>query len=292
MNNPTIREAYNLLNKRFELACSDAPRLCARVLLSHVLTVDNVYLSTHALESIDDTQWQELDALAKRHECGEPLAYIVGYKEFYGRKFLLNSHTLIPRPETEDVLEAALAATAVANAYFLDIGTGSGCLGLSFAAERLDASGILLDIQPKALSMAHKNAKNLGVLERIKLINADLQNLPFANESFDLIVSNPPYVSEGEYKELLPNVRDFEPKIALVPSVMPHESDELGLAHIKSIAHFAPMLLKAGGVCIVEHGQSQACAVRNIFNANKNWSSVETRKDLSLLERFCVCKKS
>ncbi len=292
MNTPTIREAYNILSQRFERAHSDAPSLCARVLISHVLAVDSVYLSANYQENISQKQWQNLNDLALRHEAGEPLAYITGYKEFYGRKFLVNSHTLIPRPESEDVLDAAFEALKTTAPRFVDIGTGSGCLGISLAAQRADASGILLDINSDALAVARENAKNLGVMEQVKLVRANLRHLPFVSNSFDLIISNPPYVSEGEYRDLLPNVRKFEPKSALVPKIFTDESDEHGLIYIGCIAAMAHDLLKNGGVCIVEHGYMQGEFVRKIFEKNTNWVSVKTGKDLAGLDRYCLCKKT
>ncbi len=288
---PTIREAYTILNQRFEIAKSDAPQICARVLLMHVLNVDAVHLATHPKENISPEQWTHLNALAMRHEEGEPLAYIIGYKEFYGRNFLVNAHTLIPRPESEDVLDAALSALHTKSPRFVDVGTGSGCLGISLAAERAGATGILLDISADALDVAKKNTVNLGVAPQVGFVLGDLCKLPLAANSFDLIISNPPYVSESEYAELLPNVRDYEPKSALVPKLFEHENDALGLSHIKYIAKAAPVLLRQGGVCVIEHGYMQGMHVRSIFEKDNQWISVETGKDLGGLDRYCICKK-
>ncbi len=287
----TMREAYNNLSKRFKLANSDAPNICAKVLLMHALEVDAIFFATNPQQKLSSKQWLELESLALRHEAGEPLAYIIGYKEFYGRKFFLNTHTLIPRPESEDILDAAIKAVQVSDAKFLDIGTGSGCLGLSFAAERPKSRGILLDIQAGALAMASKNAKNLNLSKQVNLVQGDLRHLGIIKNSLDLIISNPPYVSEGEYENLLPNVKNFEPKIALVPRALSDEHDEHGLLHIKLIASVAYDALKKNGVCIVEHGSSQGEHVREIFEKNGKWDSVETGNDLALLERFCICKK-
>ncbi len=293
MNTPTLRQAANILSERFSVAHSDAPRICAQVLLCHVLQVDAVYFASQPDKELTKEQWEQVLALALRHEQGEPLAYIIGYKEFFGRKFLLNRQTLIPRPATEDVLEAALHALKVKAPYFLDIGTGSGCLGLSIAAELEHAQGILLDIQLSALHMARQNAKDLGLMSRVKLVQGNLCSLPLAKKSFDLIVSNPPYVSEQEYTALLPNVRDFEPKIALVPYDNANDvEDDLGLLHIEYIAKQAYTMLKEGGVCIVEHGYLQGKSVHNLFEANGIWASIKTGKDLAGLDRYCICVRS
>ncbi len=291
MNTPTLREAANILSKKFSKANSDAPRLCAQVLLCHVLGVDAIYFVTHPQFILSKTQWESVNALALRHEKGEPLAYIVGYKEFFGRKFLLNKYTLIPRPASEDVLEAALRTVKNKSIRFVDIGTGSGCLGLSVVAESAHASGVLIDIQWAALDMARQNAQNLGLLSKVSLVQGDLSDLPLAKDSMDLIISNPPYVSEQEYKTLLPNVRDFEPKIALVPSAgrEPNKPDEFGLIHIQYIARQSQAILKKGGVCVLEHGCTQGEDVRKIFSAHGQWSSVETGKDLAGLDRYCIC---
>ncbi len=293
LNTPTLREAVTILNKRFAAANSDAPRLCAQVLLAHVLQVDGIYLATNPQTILSSTDWASLNALALRHEHGEPLAYVIGYKEFFGRKFFLNEHTLIPRPASEDMLEAALSKLENKAVNFVDIGTGSGCLGISVAAELTKSYGVLIDIQAQALEMARENTNNLGVSSRVKLVQGDLSSLPLAKNSLDLIITNPPYVSEHEYITLLPNVKNFEPKIALVPSLggIEDKNDELGLAHIKFIAKQAFVLLKKHGLCVIEHGYTQGAYVKKILEENGQWLSIETGKDLAGLDRYCICKR-
>ncbi len=291
LNNPSIRQALNIVTQQFIAAKSDAPRRCAQALLAYVLGVEPLYLGTHPDKILTHAQWEQLCALSHRHEYGEPLAYLLGYKEFYGRNFLLNTHTLIPRPESEDVLDAALSALKINNPFYIDIGTGSGCIGLSLAAELPQARGILLDLNIEALLMAKKNARKLDLLQQVQFVHSDLRSLPISIQSLDLIISNPPYISEDEYVKLLPNVRNFEPHMALVPQKLKHEIDSFGLLHIEYIAQQAYDLLNINGVCIVEHGYLQGKSVYEIFAKYGQWSKLITGRDLSGLDRYCLCIK-
>ncbi len=257
----------------------------------HVLKLEAIELINQSRSSISAEQWEKLCALALRHAKGEPLAYLVGYKEFYGLDFSVNKHTLIPRPESEDLLETALKLVGKQSEkiIFADVGTGTGCLGLSFTQNVQNSKGFLVDISEKALDVAIFNAKKLGLSQKVLPIQADLCHLPFAKSSLHILLSNPPYVSEQEFTQLNKNVRDFEPKTALVPSLRCDlQKDEHGLWHLQAIAEQAFNLLKDDGICIVEHGFSQGVAVRELFMAHGAWKNVYTGKDLAGLDRYCV----
>ncbi len=297
----TLREALKSVSAFLEQHNSDAPLLVAQVLTMHVLQVNKIYLISEARTPLQgehwSQQWQELQALATRHAQGEPLAYILGKKEFYGRDFWVTQDTLIPRPESEDVLEAVMHLARKIPQYtlpqdkltFADIGTGSGCLACTFAAELPYAHGFMLDISPSALAMAQKNAQEHDVHERIQALLGSLYALPLAPQSLDVLISNPPYVSQKEFESLENSVRDFEPKTALVP--VSSAPDPHGLAHIEALAKQAHTLLRQGGLCVIEHGYTQGEAVRQLFIAHGPWKDVSTGQDLAGLDRYCLCQK-
>ncbi len=297
----SLRQALQELSTFLRTHNSDAPILVAQVLMMYVLQVDKIFLIAQGQQSISQEQWQKVYLLAQRHALGEPLAYILQKKEFFGRDFMVNEATLIPRPESEDVLEAVMHLSRKIPQYtlendtllFADIGTGSGCLACTFAAEIPYAQGFMLDISPQALAVAQHNAQALGVDSRIQALQSTLYALPFAHNSLHVLISNPPYVSQEEFTSLEKNVREFEPKTALVP-VIPSaktQEDPHGLAHLKALAEQAWHILRPQGLCIVEHGNTQGKAVRELFSAYGQWESVETGQDLAGLDRYCIAIK-
>ncbi len=287
----SIRHALHILTNLLVQANSDAPYVCARVLLARALGVNALHLATHPLDIVDTTAWAHAQSLCNRHACGEPLAYIVGEKEFYGRTFCVNSHTLIPRPESEDVVDTLFQHVKKNAARFIDIGTGSGCLAVTLAAERPQWQGLMLDKSTEALNVAVKNAYSMRVAARLMAIGGDLNCLPLARESVDIVISNPPYVSSTEYTCLAKGVRDFEPMTAFVPMGHDIQLSRDGLEHLKAIARQSYDVLRMGGVCVVEHGWRQGALVRKMFLEYGKWSSVKTYKDMSNLERICLCEK-
>lgn len=281
----TLRQLLNACAERLTAAGVDAPRLSARVLAVHALGCSKPDLILRA-ETVPSPQAAAaLEVLIARRAAGEPLAYITGRREFYGRDFAVTPATLIPRPETEEMVEAALAAGLPKEARFADLGTGSGCIAVTLAAERPGWKGCMLDISPAALAVAVRNAAGHGTLERLLPACGDLRLPPLAAGAFDLVISNPPYVSGAEYALLSPEVRNFEPVSALVPN-----SD--GLAHIRALARTAARLLRPGGLCFVEHGAAQGEAARHIFIRAGSWAEVGTGGDMAGLDRWCRCRKT
>ena len=264
------------------LAHTDAPALTAQLLLCHVLDIDRVALIAHSEELVPPAAEIQLKALLERRAAGEPLAYILGVREFYGRDFAVNPHTLIPRPETEHLIETALdffdrQGMADKPLRFADLGTGSGCIAITLAAERPAWQGTALDISSGALDTARGNADSNGV--KLAFLQADFtQPLPFGSASFDLLVSNPPYVSEEEYAELDAGVRDFEPRSALVPGPE-------GMEHPRAVEKAARRLLRPGGLFLMEHGWLQGEACRALCHADF-WTDVHTGRDLAGKDRF------
>lgn len=264
------------------LAHTDAPALTAQLLLCHVLEIDRVALIAHSEEPIPAEAEARLEVLLERRSGGEPLAYLLGVREFYGRDFAVNRHTLIPRPETEHLIETALdffdAQGRSGDALrFLDLGTGSGCIAVTLAAERPAWRGTAVDISSGALETARKNAESNDV--SLSFLLADFtQPLPFEPASFDLVVSNPPYISEEEYAGLDAGVRDFEPRSALVPGPE-------GMEHPRAVEEAARRLLRPGGLFLMEHGWLQGEACRALCHEDF-WKDVHTGLDLAGRDRF------
>lgn len=262
------------------LAGTEAPAAVAALLLCHVLGIDKVALVAHGEEEIPSRDEDTLESLLARRLAGEPVAYILGKREFYGRDFLVNRHTLIPRPETEHLVEAALDFfRGQEQIRFLDLGTGSGCIAVTLAAERPLWRGTAVDVSPLALETAKSNAERLGAAERMTFLYADFTKpLPLEAQSFDLVVSNPPYISEEEYAALDAGVRNFEPRSALVPGPE-------GLEHPRAVEAAARALLKEGGLFLMEHGHLQGEACRALC-PDAYWKDVRTGRDLAGKDRF------
>lgn len=215
--------------------------------------------------------------LLERRIKREPMAYISGEKEFYSRPFAVNRSVLIPRPETELLVTEALdIAKGMEEPAILDIGTGSGCVAVTLACELPGAKVYASDISPDALRTARMNAEKNGAAGRVNFSLGDLTSA-FKARSLDIVVSNPPYVSEAEYEGLDPSVRDYEPRLALV-------SDEDGLSHIKSIISDSARILKDGGWCIVEAGYTQAGRVKALYEES-GFGDISSVTDISGIER-------
>ena len=234
----------------------------------------------HSEEEVPPEAEKVLEDLLERRRSGEPAAYLVGRREFYGRDFFVDSSTLIPRPETELLVDEALKFfRGREQIRFLDLGTGSGCLAVTLAAERPSWRGTAVDISSEALNVARRNAAAAGVSAAVDFVLADFAlPLPFDCRSFDLVVSNPPYISEKEYAALDIGVRNFEPRSALVPGPE-------GLEHPRAVEAAARALLKEGGLLLMEHGFLQGEACRALC-PDAYWMDMRTGRDLAGKDRF------
>lgn len=262
----------------------DSPRLCARLLCAHALGLDKLGVALAPERPLAPFETARLDALAARRATGEPLAHILGTREFFGRDFRVTRHTLVPRPETELLVETALALLPAKPLTFVDLGAGGGCIGLTLALERPMWRGVLLENSAGALAVARENAALLlpegegGPL----LVRGDLFAAPLRARAFDLVVSNPPYIGEVERAGVMDEVLRFEPATALF-------SPTGGLAHLTAVIEAARRLLRPGGLALVEHGAGQGAAVRSLMAA-RGFVGVETRKDLAGLERCTLSR--
>ncbi len=274
----TRREWKNAAARR--LAGTDAPARTAQMLLCHALGMSREALAAHDDEALEESEEARLEDLLTRRLSGEPVAYVLGSREFYGRDFMVSPATLIPRPETEDLVDEALIHFPPdSSVRFADLGTGSGCIAVTLAAERLRWSGTALDVSPEALDLARANAQRHGTAERITFVQADFSlPLPLPAGSFDLVVSNPPYVSEEEYAVLDAGVRDHEPRAALVPG-------PTGLELPAAAVRRAAELLRPGGLLLMEHGWRQGETCRALCRAEE-WNETGTGRDLAGRERF------
>lgn len=230
------------------LAQEDNGRLEAEALLCYALGVERGYLRAWPERELIPSQWSSFEQLLRRRAKGEPLAYIRGWQEFWSLKLRVTEATLIPRPETEQLVELALQRMDPERAYKVaDLGTGSGAIALAIASERHLAQVAATDISAAALEVAQENARSLG-LDKIVFYSGDWFS-PLAGQRFDLIISNPPYIAEGDPHLSQRDLR-FEPKTALI-------SSDSGLEAIRSIAIAAREYLVEGGWLLLEHGYDQ-----------------------------------
>ena len=248
----------------------------ARVLLRHVLGCDDGYLIAHADEALTPRQQDSFDALAARRRDGEPVAYLTGCREFFGLEFRVTQDVLIPRPETERLVELVLERLPQQSASrVLDLGTGSGCVAIAIARRRARAQVLAVDCAEEAVAVARENVGRHGA-RNVRVVRGDW----FAAagpEQFDVIAANPPYVASGDPHLAAGDVR-FEPRHALV-------AGPLGTECIAAIAAAAPAHLNPGGWLLLEHGYDQGAAARELLRAAGFTRGVSTWQDLAGRER-------
>jgi len=246
------------LKAALEEATAAIGRVDAQVIVAHLLGVDRAYLVANPMRVLTETEDALIDTLVAQRSIGHPVAYLVGTREFYSRAFAVGPGVLIPRPETETLVEQALARLAP-GASCLDLGTGSGAVGVTIACERPGVRVVCTDVSPEALAVARANAAALGCEARIEF-RAGSWFGPVAGMRFDMIVSNPPYVASGDPHLDAGDLR-FEPARALT------DGSADGLDSIRAIVQGARAHLNAGGWLLLEHGHDQAPAVRDILAA-------------------------
>ncbi len=265
---PTIREALDAAQQATD-------RIEARVLLREVLNQSDAYLLAHGEDTLTAEQAQQYVALVVRRVAGEPVAYLTGRREFFGREFVVNPAVLIPRPETELLVELALQRVpAGAPAHVLDLGAGSGCIGITIAAERPQARVTLVDASEAALEIARANAAQWAP-GNTRLLHSDWFSA-VAAEQYDLIVANPPYVAEEDMHLQQGDLR-FEPRTALAAGAD-------GLNDLRRIIAQAPRHLRAGGGLLLEHGYDQAAACAQLLAA-AGFKDVFNARDLAGVPR-------
>jgi len=285
----TLAEAINNAANLLSAAGITNARLDAEVLLSHIIKKDRVWLITHRDDVLDDRHQRDFDGSIQRRTRREPLQHIIGNQEFWGLEFRVTPDVLIPRPETEFIIEAALEFAQDRNkpVRILDLCTGSGCIAVTLVKELPAARVIATDASEKALAVARENARGHGVSEHIRFLLGDLfeplEELDIRGR-IDIIVSNPPYVQAGDLPTLQPEVRDYEPLMALISGP---EGTEMAIRIIR----IAPEYLKKNGALIMEMGMGQAGALTRMVEATGSYAKPEIVKDLAGIERVIVARR-
>ncbi|MCO8120300.1 peptide chain release factor N(5)-glutamine methyltransferase [Stieleria sp. TO1_6] len=275
----TILRLLQWTTEFFQKRGSDSARLDAEVLLAHARSCSRIELYTAFEQEPSEEQRAAFRELVRRRGEGTPVAQLVGFKEFYSLRFRVNEHTLIPRPETEHlVIEALDCAKAMTDLdhplRMVDVGTGTGAIAISFAVHQPAAEITAIDISQPALEIAQWNAETHSVADRIRFLHGDLMASLDPQETFDIICSNPPYVSESEFAELEPTVRQHEPKSALV-------SGPKGTEIIQRLLAESCSRLNPGGRLIIELSPMIADAVAELVGEFDELGELRFIKDLA-----------
>lgn len=281
----TVLEAIKSSTEYLEKKGISSPRLNSELLLSHALNCKRFDLYLSFERPLQKTEIDFYRELLRRRSKFEPLQYIIGKVEFFGLEFEVNSSVLIPRPETELLVEAVLGSIKKdEQVRILDIGCGSGNISIALAKNIYNCKVIGVDISEAALEIAQRNAELNRVEKQIKFfIKNILEEMDVSEHRFDVIVSNPPYVSADEFSKLEPELRLYEPQIALTDG-----GD--GLLYFKKISSLASALLKEKGKVFFEIGAGQAAAVQNILIENQ-FCNIVIEKDYSDIERIIIGEK-
>jgi release factor glutamine methyltransferase len=287
MSDWTIQKLLNWITDYLTQRNVDAPRLSAELLLSHVLGLKRIELYTQYNQPVAQEQLDQLRGLVKRAGQHEPVAYLVGRTEFYSMEFDVTPDCLIPRPETELLVQRAIEFLRKRTGPQLvcDLCTGCGVIAVAIARNVPDAKIIATDISESALGVAAQNVEKHKLQERVELRRGDLfEPLVAQLDLFDVIACNPPYVSAAEYEALEKNVKDYEPRLAL------HAGAD-GLDFYRRIAGKVDGYLKPDGVLLLEIGYQQGEAVRELFERSGLFAEVRTEKDINRNDRIIVAQK-
>ncbi|MBA4190567.1 MAG: peptide chain release factor N(5)-glutamine methyltransferase [Planctomycetaceae bacterium] len=285
---PTVWTIKALLNWTTDYLAKkgiENPKADAQILLAHVLDCKKVDLHVNFDQQPSEADRNRFKELIQRRVAGWPVAYLVGYRDFYLLSFEVSPAVLVPRPETETLVAEALAFLKPRTApAVLDIGTGSGCISISIAHQKKDSHVTAVDVSPDALAVAKRNAAKHGVADRMTFLQGDLFAPLPTGSTFDLIASNPPYIAGHEFAALAPDVRDHEPGVAL-------DGGADGLAYYRRIAATVGPFLKPGGRLLLEIGSTQDADVRALLAERPELEVGPTLKDDAKLPRVVTAKK-
>ncbi|WP_292954855.1 peptide chain release factor N(5)-glutamine methyltransferase [Nitrosomonas sp.] len=277
-NQTTVTDFSATIQQMLDWSYRKIERIDARLLLQHVMQVSHAYLITHAEARLSTETAGQFMKLVSQREQGVPVAYLTGEREFYDLVFKVSPAVLIPRPETELLVETALANIPQSRPFrILDLGTGSGAVGITIARHRPAAYVTAVDVSIDAIDIAKWNARKLSV-NNIQIIQGNWFEALATGAVFDLIVSNPPYVAKNDPHLLLGDLR-FEPDLAL-------STHDNGLACIRHIIAAAPMYLVDGGKLLLEHGYDQASISQQLLQAS-GYRNIYSLTDLAGIERVC-----
>jgi release factor glutamine methyltransferase len=267
------------------------PRLNAELLLARCFNLNREGLYTHLQDPSGEEEKEKFERLIGKRLSGEPLQYLLGYQEFWSIHFKVDPRVLIPRPETELLVEQSLsilsAVSPKRSPYVLEIGTGSGAIAISLATEVKDLFIVATDVSGEALLLARENARSAGVLQRIEFVKGDLFSplrLRQEKRTFDLLLSNPPYIHRLEIQNLAREIKDHEPLVAL-------DGGADGMDFHQSIISQAPSYLQEGGWLLLEVGENQGEEVSDLIERGGFFSRPERIKDLSGIDRVVKAQK-
>jgi release factor glutamine methyltransferase len=271
----TVRKILDWTIPHLKKNGSESPRLDAEILLAHARDCQRIQLYTQFDSPLTDEQRAMMRDLVKRRSAAEPVAYLVGHREFFGLDFRVTADVLIPRPDTETLIVEAIERLKLRpQPRVLDVGTGSGCIAITLAVNCRQADITAIDLSNAALAIAQQNAEKHAIADRVRFLQGDLF-APLPNgEPFDLIASNPPYISSAEIMTLQPDVRLHEPHSAL-------DGGADGLDVIRRLVADAPQHLVPDGCLLIEIACEQADAVTQLLAANGNYTEIAVLKDLS-----------
>ena len=286
MKNQTLKEVLSRATAVLAEAEVDSPALSAQLLAEKVFGLDRLKLIMEMDSFVDADKVPDFESLIKRRASGEPAAYILGVKEFFGLEFQVGPGVLIPRPETEEIVEKVLDLyERDAEFVFADFGTGSGILAVTVAKMFPRSRGIALDLSPEAIRIASTNAHRHGVADRILFVRADFNEALFCDKKFDLILANPPYLGTAELDEISHEVAKFEPLSALVSGT---SGDEDIRGSVPRIAE----ALKSGGKVFMEIGYLQGQIAKGIFESCAEFcGNTDVLSDVSGHDRIVVAEK-
>ena len=276
----TIGEVLLKTEATLRKAGSPTPRLDAEVLLSHCLNTNRIRFFTHPEQILDDKTLADYGDAIKRRQNSEPVSYIIGRKEFWSLPFHVNSAVMIPRPDTEIIVEEALAAMTEQTQdhwNILEIGTGSGAIAIALASEQKNANITATDISDKALHVAKENAQKNNVADRIFFMQSDTFT-SLNDRQFDMIISNPPYISYHDFSSLPEGIRHYEPHLALI-------AGNDGTEFHQRLVEEGLFYLNQGGWLIMEMGTGQGRSIQKYFEAAKCYEGINIRCDYAGMER-------
>ncbi len=277
-----IENAISEASKILEKNNIKSPKLDSEILMSEVIKKDRKFIILNLKHEIEKNSFSYFKSLVNKRSRGKPIAYITGKKSFWKYEFEINENVLVPRPDTELIIEEVLKFSKNKNKLnVLDIGTGSGCILLSILDEKKDFYGIGIDISKKCLDLSKKNAFGIDVNNRVKFIKSDVDNFNYGK--YDLIISNPPYIKRTDLRYLEKDVVNFEPKLALDGGID-------GLSEIRKVISKSSELIKIGGKFFLEIGFDQKEKVKQILK-NKGFYINKILKDYSQNNRCIISTK-
>jgi release factor glutamine methyltransferase len=273
----TIGSLVKWATDDFQARGIESPRLDAELIVAHALSIPRMQVIIDAQRPLADAELAKLRALVKRRRAREPMAYLLGQREFYGRAFKVDKRVLVPRPDTETLVDVALERTRACSMSMrlLDLCTGSGCVAITLARERPTSRVTATDVSADALEVARGNAQRLGAYN-VAFALGDLY-APVTGARFDVITANAPYIATAELATLMPDVRDFEPRLAL-------DGGADGLDLVRRIVDGAPSVLVPGGVLALEVGAGEAPLVAALLSEH-GYEAIDVRRDYGKIER-------